>query len=297
MTTEASSIPIFEIASEDLRAEISSLGAELIRLRDEAGRELQWDGDPAFWRGRSPLLFPIVGRVKGDHVKVDGVSYPMNQHGFARASTFELAAYEPSQCRLTLRSSAATRIHYPFDFILDVTYRLNGRRLEIDVRAQNLGGSAMPASMGFHPAFRWPLPYGAERSAHEMLFARDEPGPVSKVVGGLLSPTPKANPVEGRHLALTDELFAEDALIFLDPQSRSLRYGPAEGRALHVDFPDMPYLGIWTKPGAGFVCIEPWHGFASPEDFDGELADKHGMVLIGAGQEQSFGMSVTLDPA
>jgi galactose mutarotase-like enzyme len=289
--------PTYEIVSSNLRAEISCLGAELVLLRDAAGRDLLWDGNPAFWTGRAPLLFPIVGRLKNDQLKVNGRPYPMNQHGFARTSVFELVARDQTSCRLRLRSSAKTRAHYPFDFILEVAYRVGGGQLAIDVLVQNPSSAILPASVGFHPAFRWPLPYGAARAAHEILFEHEEVGPRAKVVDGLLSPVRYATPITGRRLALADELFAEDALIFLELRSRSLHYGAPQGPGLSVDFPEMPYLGIWTKPGAGFVCIEPWHGFASPAQFDGEFAEKPGIVPIAPGQEKRFGVSVTLDPA
>jgi galactose mutarotase-like enzyme len=297
MSSEAQIHPTHEIVSTDLRAKISCLGGELVRLRDAAGRDLLWDGNPAFWKGRAPLLFPIVGRVKGDRLKVNGHSYPMNQHGFARNAVFELVAREQSSCQFRLRSSAQTREHYPFDFVLEVAYQVSGGKLTVEVLVQNPSSEILPASVGFHPAFRWPLPYGAERAAHEILFEHDEHAPIARVFDGLLSPRRHSNPITARRLALADNLFAEDALIFLDLRSRSLHYGATRGRGLTVDFPDMPYLGIWTKPGAGFVCIEPWHGFASPEQFDGEFADKPGIVPIEPGQQKRFGMSVTLDPA
>jgi galactose mutarotase-like enzyme len=289
--------PTYEIASTDLRAEICCLGAELVRLRDAAGRDLLWDGNPAFWKGRAPLLFPIVGRLKNDQLKVNGHAYPMNQHGFARTSMFELAARDQASCRFRLRSSAKTRAQYPFDFVLEVAYRVSGGKLGIDVLVQNPGSEVLPASAGFHPAFRWPLPYGGARAAHEIQFEREETGRRAKVVDGLLSPTRHPSPIVGRRLVLADDLFTEDALIFLDLRSRSLHYGAPQGSGLTVDFPDMPYLGIWTKPGAGFLCIEPWHGFASPAQFDGEFADKPGIVPIAPGQQKRFGMSVTRDPA
>ncbi|WP_131194234.1 aldose 1-epimerase family protein [Lichenihabitans psoromatis] len=285
----------FSIGSGQLSAEINLLGAELIRLRDEQGRDLLWDGDPAFWTGRSPLLFPIVGRLKNDVLRVGEMSSPMKQHGFARISTFECVGHDQTSCRLRLDANDDTRAIYPFEFRFEVTYTIMARTLEIAVSVHNLGAGVMPAAMGFHPAFRWPLPYGADRADHAIVFERDEPHAISGVVGGLLARAPKPNPLQGKLLALRDDLFAEDALVFLSPESRMVRYGAAGHRSIDVRFPMMPELGIWSKPGAGFVCIEPWHGYASPEDFDGDLAQKPGMVLIEPGHEQRFGMSVTLD--
>ena len=285
------------IASPQLTAEIALKGAELVRLRDEAGRDLLWDGDPAFWTGRSPILFPIVGRLKDDRLTVDGVAHPMRQHGIARTARFALVAQEEAACRLRLTADAATREAFPYDFALDLAYRITGATLGITGTVHNPGAVPMPVSFGFHPAFRWPLPYGAAARDHAVVFAADEPGPLATLEGGLLAGETRPSPVRGRTLALAPHLFDADALVFLAPASRSVDYGPAEGRKLHIGFEGMPQLGIWSKPGAPFVCIEPWHGYASPADFDGDITRKPGMTSVAPGESRSFGMQVSLTPA
>src|SRR5215218_7018603 len=102
------------ISDSTLSAHISPLGAELVRLQDGNGLDLLWNGDPAFWTGRSPLLFPIVGRVHGDRIQVDGRHYALPQHGFARTQTFMLIDAAPNFCRWSLRSNEATLSRYPF---------------------------------------------------------------------------------------------------------------------------------------------------------------------------------------
>ncbi|MGI3901764.1 MAG: aldose 1-epimerase family protein [Janthinobacterium lividum] len=283
------------IGTSRLSAEIALKGAELIRLRDEEGRDLLWNGDPTFWTGRAPILFPIVGRLKDDHLSVDGTSYPMRQHGIARTSLFTLAERNETSCRLRLDSDETTRQAYPFDFALDLTYRIAAAALTITGTVHNPGPVALPVSFGFHPAFRWPLPYGAAAGDHVVTFAEAEPAPLATLKGGLLTHRRKPTPVEGRRLTLTPHLFDEDALILLAPASRSLRYGPEHGRGLTIGFDGMPQLGIWSKPGAPFVCLEPWSGYASPVDFAGDIADKPGMTAIAPGDSRSFAMSVSLD--
>ena len=281
------------IASESLRATVSSLGAELVRLQTVAGEELLWDGNPAVWAGRSPLLFPIVGAVKDDRITVRGERYPLLRHGFARTSTFEPVESERARCTWRLRANHDTRSRYPFAFRLDVTYALAANRLTISARVANEGDDPMPASFGFHPAFRWPLVAAVPREHHEIRFEKPEPAPIRTLAQGLLG-APAASPVSGDRLPLSDALFAHDALVFDRLQSRRVSYGPPTGRSLDLDFAQMPHLGIWTKPGAGFVCIEPWHGFASPVGFDGELAEKPGIVSIPGHSERIFDLSVTV---
>jgi galactose mutarotase-like enzyme len=278
------------ISSAALSAEISASGAELVRLQDRAGADLLWDGDPAFWNGRSPLLFPIVGEVKGNRLKVAGEEYEIGRHGFARTSTFALVGSDAASCTWRLESSEATQRQYPFEFRLDVTYRIEGTTLHMEARVTNNGASVMPASFGFHPALRWPLPYGQSRATHEIVFERDEPAPVRRPVDGLLSAAQFPTPVRDRRLLLRDDLFEEGAMVWDTLASRSVIYGDA----IRVDFPRMPHLGIWTKPGAGYVCIEPWQGHASPEGFDGELADKPGVVTIAPGATRVFAMSISV---
>jgi galactose mutarotase-like enzyme len=291
------SAPSVSIRSAGLMASISEKGAELVRLQDREGRDLLWDGDPAVWAGHAPLLFPIVGNASHDRIRVDGVDYPIARHGVARTARFELVASDGASCRWRLRADDESRRHYPFDFVLDVTYAVDGERLAVEAVVRNDGARPMPASFGFHPAFRRPLPYGRPRAAHQIRFEVPEPAAVRRLENGLLSDIEHATPVVGDRLALRDELFADDALIFERLESRRVTYGAAGGPAIEIAFPAMPQLGVWSKPGAGFVCIEPWHGFASPVGFDGELIDKPGMVVVPAGGSQTFAMAIRLVPA
>jgi galactose mutarotase-like enzyme len=290
-------VDVVTLQNETLGAAVSARGAELQRLHTTAGEELLWDGNPAVWAGRSPLLFPVVGNVKDDHITVRGQHYPLLRHGFARTSTFELVDSSGTHCTWRLRANAETRAHYPFAFRLEVSYALDGARLTMRATVANEGAESMPASFGFHPAFRWPLVQGVAREDHEVRFEKPEPEPIRRLASGLLDGS-EPTPVAGDRLALADALFERDAVIFDQPRSRRLTYGPAstsaKGRRLQLDFPEMPQLGIWSKPGAGFVCLEPWHGFADPVDFVGELAEKPGIVAIPPHSDRVFEISVTV---
>jgi galactose mutarotase-like enzyme len=289
-----SSKPI-RLTGSELAAEISELGAELVRLQDHEGRDLMWSGDPAIWAGRAPLLFPMVGRAKNDRIRIDGRDYDLPKHGFARTSQFSVIERRENGCTLRLTSGPETLPHYPFSFHLDVTYEIAGSVLINRAVVTNRDERALPVSFGFHPAFCWPLPYGASREAHEIVFAQDESTqPIRRVQDGLMTPVHHQTPVVGNRLALADYLFADDALIFLSPASRSVTYGAAGRPALTVRFPEMPHLGIWTKPGAGYVCIEPWQGFASPDDFEGEFADRPGVISVPVGGSATFEIEIAL---
>ena len=281
------------IGSDRLTAEIGAHGAELRRLRDEAGRDLQWDGDPAFWTGRAPILFPVIGCTAGGVIRVDGSTYNMPKHGFARDRTFAVAERSAEAATFRLGSDEKTRASYPFDFRLDIRFAIEGAALSVTAELANPGDVALPASFGFHPALRWPLPWGGARADHCICFEHDEPAPIRRIGRDqLVRSTPEPTPVEGRTLVVRDALFEDDALIFDRPVSRAVTYGVPGGRMLRVSFPEMPLLGVWTKPGAGFLCIEPWQGIADPEGFAGDYRDKPGVIEVAPGGSHRFSVRI-----
>ncbi|MCJ8142447.1 aldose 1-epimerase family protein [Ancylobacter sp. A5.8] len=281
-----------KLVSSLLSAEVSPLGAELSRLRDKEGRDLLWNGDPAFWTGRAPLLFPIVGRLPGDALVHEGQSYTMLQHGFARRRSFATLEASPSRAVFGLDSDEETLKQYPFAFALRVTYTLEEATLTISATVTNSGTVPLPASFGFHPAFLWPLPYGGTKAEHRVVFEKAEVEAIHRPVGGLLSRETEPNPAMDAVMTPDDAMFERDALIFTHLRSRHIRFGVPGQPGIEVAFPDMPHLGLWSKPGAPFLCIEPWQGYASAEDGPVAFADKPGLVLIEPGAERRFAMSV-----
>jgi galactose mutarotase-like enzyme len=287
---------VIHIGSSALGADIALLGAELQRLTDGQGRDLLWDGDPAFWSGRAPILFPIVGTLRDDHFRYGGEDYSLPRHGFARRRTFTVIDHQADQVVLRLESDDATLAAWPFTFTLDIRFAVEGSRIGLSAEVTNHGDQPMPASFGFHPALRWPLPGGGARADHVIRFDRDEPAPIRRLdSNGLLDPEPRPTPIKGKELALSDDLFVEDALILDRIKSRRLTYGGHSGSCLAVDFAGMPELGLWSKPGAGFLCIEPWHGFADPAGFDGDITAKPGIRMIAPGQCHIFEMGIAID--
>lgn len=283
------------IGSSALKARVAARGAELVTLEMGDGTPLLWHGDPTWWSGRAPLLFPIVGRLPGDKALIDGVAYDLPQHGFARTSTFSLVGADERSCIYELTSSPELLARYPRAFSLRVAYAIDDATLSVTATVTNRDARTMPFSLGYHPAFRWPLRAGGQRSGHWLEFSDEEAAPVHRPVDGLFSAATEPCPVAGRRLALSDSLFEKGALIFDRLQSRRITYAGPGGPRITIAFPGLPHLGIWTKPGAPFVCIEPWQGYAAPENFVGELETKPGIVVLPPGAAAAYAMAITVD--
>jgi galactose mutarotase-like enzyme len=289
---------LISISSGTLTARINPLGAELTSLTDGVGAQYMTDADPAFWTGHAPILFPIVGSLVDDTYRLGDEIYHLPRHGFARRSRFEVLAVEEDFAAFGLTDSEETRKIYPFAFRLRMAFRLTEGQLHMAATVTNAGEGAMPFSLGYHPAFAWPLPGRAAREAHRIVFDRDEPAPVRRVstMTGQLLPEKQATPVVGRELALSPGLFEADAVIWDEMASRSLSYGAEGGAWLDINYPDTPYLGLWQVPGAHYLCIEPWAGHADPQRFAGDFTQKPGIETLEPGQSRSFRMDVSVRP-
>jgi len=278
------------IRSGELTAIIQAQGAELCSLKDGSSTEFIWQAGPE-WQRHAPLLFPIVGRLVNDEMRHLGKSYRMTQHGFARDSRFAWGKRGERSCALVLEDSDATRALYPFAFRLTATYTIDDAGLDLSLTIVNTGGETLPVSLGGHPAFNWPLQAGVPKESYALTFTHEEPSPVRRVEGGLLLGASDPSPVRGTVLPLSESLFTNDAVI-LDPvNSHAVRYAAGQGAGpwLKMSWRGFRELGVWSKPtGAPFLCIEPWRGYASPRDFDGEFSDKPGLMHLAPGAEEEL---------
>jgi len=244
---------------------------------------LLWPGDAAIWDEISPILYPIVGWTR-DGARVGGQQYPLKLHGFARAGDFAVEKVGADWARLSLRDDEATRALYPFAFELAIEYRLEASALTIVIEVANPGDAPAPYACGLHPGFRWPFA-GAKRTGAVVRFDKPEPAEVPVMApGGLIGRGRRAIPLFGRVLTLSDQLFAGDALCFLNPASRALRFEQPDGSAIAMDFSGFDHAALWMRPGAPFLCLEAWTGYSDPEGFAGELFEKPSMRVLKPGE-------------
>jgi galactose mutarotase-like enzyme len=283
------------LRSDVMSATILARGAELCSLKTADGLELMWQAGPE-WPRHSPLLFPIIGEVRNEHIRVRGKVYKMLRHGVARDHDFTFVERSSEWCRLVQTDTAETRARFPFAYELTLTYTLRDPGLAVVLEIENRGDDILPCSIGGHPALNWPLLPGQPKESYRLTFSHDEPAPIRRLSKeGLLLPGSKPSPIRGRALDLSERLFDEDAVILDKLTSTSVRYAADKGPALEMSWEGFRQLGIWSKPGgAPFLCIEPWYGFASPVDFDGEFTDKPGLMHIPPGETRGFFYTISV---
>ncbi|KKB82635.1 aldose epimerase, partial [Devosia limi DSM 17137] len=222
----------------------------------------------------------------GDRVSIEGVHYGMGQHGFARRSEFELVEASGTSCRYELASSEETGA-YPFEFLLAVTHAVEGRAVTVTAAVSNRDTRPMPFGLGFHPAFVWPLP-GAAGKAHSVTLDNGAEPALVRLAGGLVMKERLASPFRAGRLVLEPELFAADAMVFPEGAGSGLTYAAEGGPAIHLRWENLPNLALWSKPGAPFVCLEPWHGTAAEQGGSDELAARPYSVVLAPGAEARF---------
>lgn len=286
-----------QLSNGRLRCALATRGAELRSLQDcQAGEEYIWQRDPLIWEDSAPILFPFVGRLKGGAYLHDGKRYPMPIHGFARHAEFAVQEATACGATLVLRESPETLACYPFRFMLQVGFFLDEHCLHVRYRVANPGQDDLLFSLGSHPGFRLPP---ARSGGWTLAFSDQEDPLCHRLDGELLARDPEAlSMAGGRRIALTPELFARDALIFKRIRSRHVRLQERNGRVrLSVDTGGAPSLGLWARPGADYVCIEPWYGYDDDACTSDELVRKPGIVVLPPGRSFQTAYAVCVPPA
>ena len=277
----------YTLQNQEITVQIDAHGAELVSLKDNHTRtEYMWCADPAYWKRTSPVLFPLVGAYKNNETKYGGKTYTLPQHGFARDMEFSLLSQDEDSICFRLTDTEETRAKYPFAFVLEIVYRIAGRTVTVEWRVKNPSDETMYFSIGGHPAFNCPLKEGERQTDYALAFDAKEKVTSRLLEKGGVTDTYIDYPLQDGTLAITEDLFDNDALIIENHQARKVSLVNPEGRAyLTVSF-DAPLFGVWSPPKkqAPFICIEPWYGRADHEHFTGELEKREwGNVLAPGG--------------
>lgn len=273
---------VYTLSNNEVTIRVNEQGAELVAL-SKGGVNYLWNGDEAYWGRCSPVLFPIVGRLKDNSYTHMGVTYSMTQHGFARDSRFELVSIKEDEIWHRVTANEETKKKYPFDFLLDIGYRIDGHKVIVMWKVSNVGTKNMPFSIGAHPGFFCPL-HKEEEQAEYFIDLHSNDSVVYKLVNeaGYMVDKAISLPTENGILAITEELFDRDALIFEDGQLNRVSLLDKEKKPyISVSF-DAPLVGIWSPPKkrAPFICIEPWYGRCDKEGFTGEFSERDGIEIL-----------------
>lgn len=272
------------LENELLKASFVQKGAELQSLKSKTSNiEYIWDANPKDWAKHSPVLFPIVGALKGNQYAYEGEQYQLSRHGFARDMEFELESKSADEVVFTLRSSEEIKKLYPFEFSLSLIYTLKSHGLSCTYKVYNPSESDLLFSVGGHPAFATPVNESLRYEDYHLRFNQDEELVINKISDNLISEELRTIPLKDKTLPLKHELFYEDALVIKAMSSNKISLqNKVNSHGLHFTFDGFPFFGIWAAKDANFVCLEPWCGIADSVNHSGQLSDKEGIVILSA---------------
>ena len=287
------------LESERLKITVDSHGGELCSLYDKArDKELLWQADPAYWKRHAPILFPNVGRHFGDSYRIGERSYPSHQHGFARDMEFLPSPSPQGAIGFYLDSTPETRKDYPFDFRLITLYKLEKNVLTITWRVDNTGTEELPFTIGGHPAFNLPERKEGTDILCKLSFPESDGLSyhlLDKASGTVILDKVYMMPLEDHKTDIHKDQFDNDALVFDGGQITSVQLLSAEGEpVLGMKAESFPNFGIWSVPGAPFICLEPWEGRTDNYGYNGDLRDKKGVTILSPGRsfEKSYSIEV-----
>jgi galactose mutarotase-like enzyme len=263
---------ILTISNSELSATINTVGAELISLVKN-NKNYIWQVDETHWNKTSPVLFPIVGKLKNDSYTYEGISYNLPRHGFARNMEFTFEQRSASQIIFELNESEDSKANYPFDFKLFIAYTLMDNELIIEYFVRNQSDEVLPFSIGAHPAFA----ISGNFEDYSLQFNKEEIFETHHLENESFNNETTLIASENSVISLDYTLFEKDALVFKQLQSNEVILKNKDKNVLKVNFDHFPYLGIWTKQNAPFLCIEPWCGLADNENHNGNLEEKEGI--------------------
>lgn len=268
------------ISNSHLTATINTLGAELISLVKN-NKNYIWNVDETYWNKTSPILFPIVGRLKNDSYLFNGKKYQLPRHGFARNLEFSFDKKSDSQVIFELNETEETKAMYPFTFKLFVAYTLIGSELVMEYFVRNQSDEVLPFSIGAHPAFS----IEGNFENYSLQFNKKDLFETHHLENESFNGKTTLVDTINNSIALNYALFEKDALVFKQLNSNEVTLKNKDKAILKVNYDHFPYLGIWTKQNAPFLCIEPWCGLADSRNHKGDLEEKEGMNHLPAGED------------
>ncbi len=279
-----------------IRIKIRKKGGELVSLvRKKDNHELLWQADSSIWNGHAPLLFPIIGELKDGYYTYNDEKYTMPRHGIVRKSEAWEITKKEDCIEAAFISSKETKEFYPFDFRLSVNYILDKNSLRVVYKIMNDSIDEMPFCIGGHPGFNCDHKGNTDINQYYLKFSEEETANIHLLTAnGLLKKKEENFLFQTERLNLSSTIFNRDALVFKSLKSKQISLYSPEEKILDFHFKDFPYLGIWAKPNAPYVCIEPWIGHADMEDSNHKIVDKEGVQILAPQQKFECSYSICI---
>jgi len=279
---------IHYLENQYLTVAVADAGAELTSIYDKKNqREIIWEADSKYWKRHAPVLFPNVGKHYLNHYLYNGTTYETKQHGFARDMEFVCNNDTTDRVTHQLKANADTRKVYPFDFVLEITHRLDENQVIVQWKVTNAGKEAMYFTIGGHPAFKVPILENTKQTDYQLIFDKKEALAyilVDKETGTAIDDTVYHLELNQSKYAITAHMFDKDALIFDKGQIQWAAIGYPDGSPyVAIECNGFPDFGIWSVPGAPFVCLEPWDGRCDNKGFEAEISKKPGINTLASG--------------
>ena len=289
---------LYYIDNESIKVTFSEKGGEMQSIINKSnGLEYLWQGNPEFWAGRAYNLFPICGRLTEGKYTYRGKEYEMNLHGFLRNTVMTVTKKEKDSITFTISSDETSLAQYPFEFIFNLTYTIDGGKISTVFEVKNIGENVMYYAVGGHPGFNVPLCEGEKFDDYYLEFACVKP--MERIITTPLFNTGKieAYPMtDGKIIELSHSLFDNDARFFTNMCKKVTLKSKKSDVFVRLEYPNMTNLGIWHKPEteAPYVCIEPWSSLPS---YDGKIDDietKYEMTALEPNETKVSGFDIII---
>ena len=277
---------IHTIKNEFLTVSAENEGAQPLSIKKTGDPcEYLWQGDPQFWNRRAPILFPIVGTLKNNQYTIQGKTYTLPIHGFARNKDFALFCKNENSLVFRLTEDEQTLLCYPFRFALQIRYHLEKNCLNVEYRVQITDDKILRFSIGGHPGFNAPLEPGERLTDYFLEFEKAENLLRYVPVNGLLTSGVPVLLKQGNILFLSPDPFQNGTLIIKNPESEKFFLkNKKTKRWVCVELSGFPFLALWKRSEeAPYVCVEPWFGIPDPVDASGDFTTKQGIISLEPG--------------
>jgi galactose mutarotase-like enzyme len=173
-----------------------------------------------------------------------------------------------------------------------MTYRLDGASISCLASVSNIDSVPMPFQFGFHPGFVWPLPSSAGKKHVVTLGNGGAPGLYRLDADKLLVDDAQPTPFAAGRLVPDRAMFEDDAMLFPTGAGNSFSFSAEGGARIDMKTANLPNFAIWQKPGAPFLCLEPWRGTAPLAGTGDALETRNGTASLSPGEQMDFRMEL-----